>query len=440
MFVGNLSWSTTWQALKDHMSSVGTVTRSDVLTRSDGKSSGGAIVEFADPASARRAIDELTDTSLDGRDIFVREDREGPAGVRKLGAPAAAPAPRPGGITGRNPRLFVGNLSWDVSWQGEHPILAVALFLLPCRASADCNRNVALPHAAAPAATRPRLPSRPHCLRGADLKDHFKSVGPVAHADVLKLPSGRSKGCGIVEFSSADDAARAVATMHDSMLKGRPLLVREDRESREYKAATGGASAAASSGAPAPRGGGGGGGGGRVPVYFGNLAWSVDWRGLKDFAKRAGYPVSDANVMSGSDGRSRGFGVVSFDNMGEANAAIARLNGTELDGRAVEVRLDRGAAPGGAAAAAAPARDFAPRAGAPGGVGCRVRLDNLPPDFAWQEVKDTLRQLGCSLACRTEAAHGTGFATFDNPADAAFAATFDGADVNGRIVGIRIVG
>ncbi|KAA0147385.1 hypothetical protein FNF31_03907 [Cafeteria roenbergensis] len=390
VFVGNLSWSTTWQALKDHMSSVGTVTRSDVLTRSDGKSSGGAIVEFADPASARRAIDELTDTSLDGRDIFVREDREGPAGVRKLGAPAAAPAPRPGGITGRNPRLFVGNLSWDVSWQ--------------------------------------------------DLKDHFKSVGPVAHADVLKLPSGRSKGCGIVEFSSADDAARAVATMHDSMLKGRPLLVREDRESREYKAATGGASAAASSGAPAPRGGGGGGGGGRVPVYFGNLAWSVDWRGLKDFAKRAGYPVSDANVMSGSDGRSRGFGVVSFDNMGEANAAIARLNGTELDGRAVEVRLDRGAAPGGAAAAAAPARDFAPRAGAPGGVGCRVRLDNLPPDFAWQEVKDTLRQLGCSLACRTEAAHGTGFATFDNPADAAFAATFDGADVNGRIVGIRIVG
>ncbi|KAA0166961.1 hypothetical protein FNF27_07412 [Cafeteria roenbergensis] len=387
VFVGNLSWSTTWQALKDHMSSVGTVTRSDVLTRSDGKSSGGAIVEFADPASARRAIDELTDTSLDGRDIFVREDREGPAGVRKLGAPAAAPAPRPGGITGRNPRLFVGNLSWDVSWQ--------------------------------------------------DLKDHFKSVGPVAHADVLKLPSGRSKGCGIVEFSSADDAARAVATMHDSMLKGRPLLVREDRESREYKAATGGASAAASSGAPAPRGGGGG---GRVPVYFGNLAWSVDWRGLKDFAKRAGYPVSDANVMSGSDGRSRGFGVVSFDNMGEANAAIARLNGTELDGRAVEVRLDRGAAPGGAAAAAAPARDFAPRAGAPGGVGCRVRLDNLPPDFAWQEVKDTLRQLGCSLACRTEAAHGTGFATFDNPADAAFAATFDGADVNGRIVGIRIVG
>lgn len=281
-----------------------------------------------------------------------------------------------------------------------------------------------------PAPPRPRL----RC-RGADLKDHFKSVGPVAHSDVLKLPSGRSKGCGIIEFTNPDDAARALATMHDSMLKGRPLLVREDRESREYKAATGGAASAVSGGASAPRGGGG-----RVPVYFGNLAWSIDWRGLKDFAKRAGFPVSDANVISGPDGRSRGFGVVSFDNMGDANAAIARLNGTELDGRAVEVRLDRGAAPGGAAAAAAPARDFAPRGGAPGGVGCRVRLDNLPPDFAWQEVKDTLRQLGCSLSCRTEASFGTGFATFDNPADAAFAATFDGADVNGRIVGIRIVG
>lgn len=255
---------------------------------------------------------------------------------------------------------------------------------------------------------------------------------------MLKLPSGRSKGCGIVEFTNPDDAARAVATLHDSMLKGRPLLVREDRESREFKAATGGAAAAPSAfgGAPAPRGGGSG----RVAVYFGNLAWSADWRALKDFAKRAGFPVFDANVMNGSDGRSRGFGVVSFENMTDATAAISRLNGTELDGRAVEVRLDRGSAPGRASAAAAPARDFAPRGGAPGGVGCRVRLDNLPNEFAWQEVKDTLRQLGCSLSCRTEASFGTGFATFDNPADAAFAATFDGADVNGRIVGIRVVG
>ena len=43
---------------------------------SDGRSKGCGIVEFADAASARRAIDELSGTDLGGRNIFVREDRE----------------------------------------------------------------------------------------------------------------------------------------------------------------------------------------------------------------------------------------------------------------------------------------------------------------------------------------------------------------------------
>jgi RNA recognition motif-containing protein len=33
-------------------------------------------VEFADAASARRAMAELSDSELGGRNIFVREDRE----------------------------------------------------------------------------------------------------------------------------------------------------------------------------------------------------------------------------------------------------------------------------------------------------------------------------------------------------------------------------
>ncbi len=37
-----------------------------------------------------------------------------------------------------------------------------------------------------------------------ELKDHMRAVGEVVHADVLTGPDGRSKGCGLVEFSSPE--------------------------------------------------------------------------------------------------------------------------------------------------------------------------------------------------------------------------------------------
>ena len=58
--------------------------------------------------------------------------------------------------------LYVGNLSWDVSWQ--------------------------------------------------DLKDHFKAAGNVVHADVMtEAATGRSKGCGLVTFGNEEDAANAIS-------------------------------------------------------------------------------------------------------------------------------------------------------------------------------------------------------------------------------------
>jgi len=76
VYVGNLSWETQWQELKDHMRSAGQVEFADVLTGPDGRSKGCAVVEFAQPEEAQRAIAELNDTQLMGRMIFVREDRE----------------------------------------------------------------------------------------------------------------------------------------------------------------------------------------------------------------------------------------------------------------------------------------------------------------------------------------------------------------------------
>merc|ERR1712032_1586846 len=64
-----------------------------------------------------------------------------------------------------------------------------------------------------------------------DLKDVFNKVGEVVRADVWTKPDGRSKGCGMVEFSTAEGATRAISELHDVELDGRLMLVRADRES-----------------------------------------------------------------------------------------------------------------------------------------------------------------------------------------------------------------
>merc|ERR1712093_261885 len=63
-----------------------------------------------------------------------------------------------------------------------------------------------------------------------DLKDHFKTAGEVKYADVLRSSSdSRSKGCGIVEMATLEDAKRAMEELHGSDLHGRSIFIRGDR-------------------------------------------------------------------------------------------------------------------------------------------------------------------------------------------------------------------
>ena len=140
----------TWQALKDHFKTAGDVLKADVMMDdATGRSKGCGIVVFADERDAQRAIAELNETELKGRNIFVREDRE------------------VGGGADRGPlhSVYVGNLAYPVEWWA--------------------------------------------------LKDHFKQAGDVVHAEVMQESDGRSKGCGIVSFGSAEEAqARCGGARH----------------------------------------------------------------------------------------------------------------------------------------------------------------------------------------------------------------------------------
>lgn len=76
LFVGNLSWNTTSDSLRDFFSQAGSVTSATVLTdKFTGKSRGFGFVEMSSDEEAQKAIAELNGKELDGRPIVVNEAR-----------------------------------------------------------------------------------------------------------------------------------------------------------------------------------------------------------------------------------------------------------------------------------------------------------------------------------------------------------------------------
>ena len=89
-------------------------------------------------------------------------------------------------------------------------------------------------------------------------------------------------------------------------------------------------------------------------LYVGNLSYSVNDSSLQQAFSEFG-SVQSAKVMTDRDsGRSKGFGFVEMSSDAEAQAAIAGMNGQNLDGRDAVVNE---------------ARPMEPRTGGGGGGG-----------------------------------------------------------------------
>ena len=82
-------------------------------------------------------------------------------------------------------------------------------------------------------------------------------------------------------------------------------------------------------------------------LYVGNLAYSVTASDLEKLFEPYGR-VESAQVIADRDtGQSKGFGFVEMGSDQEAQAAIAALNGKEVDGRALTVNEARPKPEGG---------------------------------------------------------------------------------------------
>ncbi|KAJ6252241.1 RNA-binding protein [Anaeramoeba flamelloides] len=169
-------------------------------------------------------------------------------------------------------RLYVGNLAYSVSWQ--------------------------------------------------DLKDYMRNAGNVTYTKVLTDYYGYSKGCGIVEFETVEDAKNAVSELNDTELQGRRIFLREDREDFKSKKRV-------TTKKEQTEG---------KKVYVGNLPFSMNWRELKEHFAEAG-EIERANMLM-SRGRPKGAGTVQFYDEESAKKAIEMFDGTKIDEREIFVKYD----------------------------------------------------------------------------------------------------
>lgn len=80
-------------------------------------------------------------------------------------------------------------------------------------------------------------------------------------------------------------------------------------------------------------------------LFVGNLPFSATDASLQDLFQAAGKVESVKIITDRDTGRSKGFGFVEMSSDQEANDAIAKLNGTDVDGRAITVSIARPQAP-----------------------------------------------------------------------------------------------
>jgi nucleolin len=172
-------------------------------------------------------------------------------------------------------------------------------------------------------------------------------------------------------------------------------------------------------------------------LFCGNLAWTVTTEQLAEFMASAGELVSCEVQVH--DNRSKGFGLVTFATTEEAENAINTLNGADLFGRPVNVRMDRG-----------PKQSTGPRnnrqqfAGEVDPNNPTIYVGNLSWSATSDDLTAVMAQAGNLVSCEVQLRPDTGrskgwaLVTYSTPAEAQHAiSTLDGADVCGRNVQVR---
>ncbi len=80
-------------------------------------------------------------------------------------------------------------------------------------------------------------------------------------------------------------------------------------------------------------------------LYVGNLPYSTTDQNLTDAFSQCGTVESARVIIDRDSGRSKGFAFVEMSSSSEAATSISKLNGSQMDGRAINVSEAKPQAP-----------------------------------------------------------------------------------------------
>jgi nucleolin len=171
----------------------------------------------------------------------------------------------------------------------------------------------------------------PWTCDSAELAELCMDVGTVEAVEVIyDQETGRSRGFAFVTMASMEDAEAVIKALNGAQVGGRELRVSYPQSNRDKSRLEGRAAFGErrSPRADDPN-----------KLFVGNLSWDCDDNALHKLFSDYGDVVEAKVVKDRDTGRSRGFGFVTLSGPTEVNAAKAKLDGADFDGRQLRVNL-----------------------------------------------------------------------------------------------------
>lgn len=208
LFVGNLSYSTTSESLREELSSVGELVNCDVVVRQLGKVSrplGYGFVSYATQADADACVEKYNKTEFEGRELNVEPAQERkpkaektrkPRKSRKAGAPAADEG---------------GNAKDEEAAEGAAP-----------KSKRERKKRTKRVVKREESPTLVYVANLPFNMDDAELSALF-SAFKVVSTNLVTRHNGRSMGYGFVDLESHEEQTKAIAAMDGTDCKGREL-------------------------------------------------------------------------------------------------------------------------------------------------------------------------------------------------------------------------
>jgi nucleolin len=238
------------------------------------------------------------------------------------------------------------------------------------------------------------------------IKGAFKECGSITNIKWLSdRDSGRFKGCGFLEFESAEAAAAAIAKNGEDLMD-RPMKV-TPAETKPARADKPGFTQPQEVGEP------------NLEVYVGNLSYDIDDAKIKAAMEQCGTITQIRWITDRESGEFKGAGFITFSSLEESAKAIG-MHGADVMGRPLKCSYAKGRPerPGGGAGG--DRKKFENKLSEKPDGCTKIFCGNLPYDINDDTMKSFFKDCGSVTAIRwltdktTGDFKGVGFIDFDS--------------------------